>query len=121
MDILLGIIVSSHLGFVGEYNEIHPHIRSEFDNGVVAGLYYNSEENVSAYIGGIYKDKNGFFIEGGLVSGYDIAEMPLIPYVRVGKEIGDNFNVFIAPGVETVNGETNVGVVIGAEIMFSLR
>ena len=48
MDVLLGIALSSHIGFQFDYNEIHPQIRLESEKYAV-GAFYNSEENISLY------------------------------------------------------------------------
>lgn len=103
MSITLGLALSLHLGFEGEYNSIHPHLRYNVDN-YIAGVYYNSEENVSTYVGKRF-EHNDFGLEVGAVTGYTTA--PVVPYARVTY---DNF--FIAPGVEE---NDNTGVVLGYE------
>ena len=42
--------ISMHFGLEGNYNEIHPHIRF-IEDGIIAGAYYNSVENISFYSG----------------------------------------------------------------------
>lgn len=117
MDILLGIATTVHLGFAGDYNEIHPQVRFEKDH-YIAGAFYNSEENISLYAGLQYVFDNGIFVEGGIVSGYD-AVAPIVPFARAGYEINDMTNVFIAPAGEVNNtGELNVGLVLGLEVFF---
>ena len=46
----LMLAISMHLGLEGDYNSIHPHARCQQD-ALISGLYYNSEEKISAYVG----------------------------------------------------------------------
>jgi len=46
----LALAFSLHLGLKGDYNGIHPHIRYNHNN-YIAGAFYNSERNISTYIG----------------------------------------------------------------------
>ena len=103
MEILTSIALSLHLGFEGDYNSIHPHIRLQ-EQQYVAGVYYNSESNLSPYVGYRF-EHNEFGLELGAVGNYSTA--PVMPYVR-----GTYKNLFIAPGVE---GD-NIGIVFGIDI-----
>lgn len=106
-DLSLCLAVSAHLLLPGEWNSVHPCVRYE-DSGFVAGAYLNSEYNLSAHVGGVWR-RDSLFIEGGLVTGYSGIEVA--PYVRAGIE-RDNVRYFIAPGM--VKGE--IGIVAGIEI-----
>ena len=99
----LGLALSLHLGFMGDYNAIHPHIRYT-ENNIIAGAYYNSENNVSFY-GGNRWEFGDFGLETGAVTGYTTS--PILPYLR-----GTYDDFFIAPSIE---GKDNIGVVIGYE------
>jgi hypothetical protein len=112
MDILFGLALSYHVEFEGTYNNVHPHIRLQQEH-FIAGMYYNSESNVSTYTGLKY-NLNDFFIEGGAVTGY--SEGDVIPFARAGYELGD-FSLFVAPAIETIDGVSQVKAVIGFEIM----
>ena len=112
MDILLGIALSAHLGFEKNYNQTHPHLRLESEH-IVSGVYYNSSENISFYMGSKF-DFNRYYIEGGLVTGYNYLN-GIIPYVRAGVNITDDMSVFIAPAGETIHGKVHVHPVIGVE------
>lgn len=112
MDILVSMILSMHLNFNNNYNEVHPHIRLIQDN-FIAGTYFNSESNVSVY-GGINLNKGGLFVDFGAVTGY--AESKVLPFLRAGVEVNDSFNIFVAPGYEV--GSDKVGVVTGLELKF---
>ena len=105
LEILVAITL--HLGLEGDYNNIHPHGRCNVDNWIT-GAYYNSEENVSFYVGKIIPDiDRGWDLEVGLVTGYsgmDVAAM--IRYVNDGW--------FGAPSYETSYGG-NIGLAIGYE------
>ena len=95
----LMLAVSMHIGLEGDYNAIHPHARCQKD-ALISGVYYNSEEKVSAYIG---LEHEGW--EVGLVTGYTYADV--VPMIRYKKD-----NWFIAPAIES-NGRK--GIVIGLE------
>ena len=111
MDILFGVALSLHLGLENDYNNMHPHIRLEKEN-YVAGSYYNSENNISSYIGYNF-DLDYFNLELGAVTGYD-AVGKVIPYSRINKDF-ENKQLFLAPAVENINGEINLGIVLGVE------
>ena len=103
MEILTSIALSLHLGFEGDYNAIHPHIRLQ-EQQYIAGLYYNSESNISPYVG--YRlEYNDFGLEYGAVGNYSHAD--IAPYVR-----GTYKNFFVAPGIEN----DKVGIVFGIDI-----
>jgi len=95
----LMLAISMHLGLEGDYNAIHPHARCQKD-ALISGVYYNSEEKISAYIG---LEHEGW--EVGLVTGYTYADV--VPMIRYKKD-----NWFIAPAIES-NGRK--GLVIGLE------
>ena len=100
--IALSLAISMHLGLENDYNNLHPHARCSIDN-TIAGVYYNSEDNISTYIGMKYDN-----IELGIVTGYESNDiLPMIRYVNNG--------FFISPAYET-NG--TYGVVIGLELGF---
>ena len=46
----LFLALSMHIGLEGDYNNVHPHARCTVDNSI-AGVYYNSEDRISAYVG----------------------------------------------------------------------
>ena len=103
MEILTSIALSLHLGFEGDYNAIHPHIRLQ-EQQYIAGLYYNSESNISPYVG--YRlEYNDFGLEYGAVGNYSHAD--IAPYVR-----GTYKNFFVAPGIEN----DKVGIVFGIDV-----
>ena len=91
--------VSLHVGLEGNYNSFHPHARCQKDT-LISGVFYNSEERISTYIGVQHR---GF--ELGLVTGYTYNDvMPMIRYKK------DNW--FIAPAYEKGGSK---GIVIGLE------
>jgi len=92
------LAVSMHVGLEGNYNSVHPHVRCHVEN-TIAGVYANSDGNVSAYIGQKYG-----MLELGLVSGY---VYPIVPMIRVVKN-----GWFISPAYERGN---NWGVLFGYE------
>jgi len=116
MDMLtFGLAVSMHIGMQGDYNAIHPHVRF-IEDGAIAGAYYNSVENISAYAGWRLEPTDKLGIELALVTGYP-AFGPVAPYVRATYDIGNN-RIFAAPTGEVIDDETKVGVVVGYEFKF---
>ena len=91
--------LSMHVGLEGNYNNYHPHLRCQEDM-LISGVYYNSEERISTYVGMTH---NGF--ELGVVTGYKSQD--IVPMIRYKRN-----NWFIAPGYE-IDG--TYGVVIGLE------
>ena len=94
---------SMHIGLEGDYNNVHPHARCTVDD-YIGGVYYNSEERYSTYIGR-KSSVSEFNVEYALVTGY--SGMDPAPLIRIEK---DGF--FIAPSYETSG---NTGVTIGIE------
>ena len=100
--------LSTHLGFSGDYNNIHPHIRYTSENSYIAGAYYNSDYRPGVYAGREFKFDFAT-VELGAVTGYSAT--PLAPFVRVKKG-----NWWVAPGYEV--DSKRVGIVVGYEITF---
>ena len=97
LSILLA--VSTHLGLDNNYNDVHPHVRCTIDNWIT-GAYYNSERNMSNYVG-----RKISTFEIGLVTGYNSYDvLPMIRYINNGW--------FVAPAYEKSN---NVGLTVGYE------
>ena len=97
LSILLA--VSTHLGLDNNYNDVHPHARCTIDNWIT-GAYYNSERNMSYYVG-----RKISKIEIGLVTGYNSYDvLPMIRYINNG--------LFVAPAYEKSN---TVGLTVGYE------
>ena len=113
MDILLGLAFSTHMGLQGTYNDFHPHIRLQ-DQSLIAGAYYNSEENISLYVGREFREDR-FGLELGVVSGYDTYYSPLMPMARVTYDLTEDHKFYVAPALEKYDGESNTGIVFGLE------
>tara|TARA_R100001594_G_scaffold29592_1_gene55065 strand:+ start:217 stop:549 length:333 start_codon:yes stop_codon:yes gene_type:complete len=100
----LFVAFSMHIGLENDYNNVHPHARCTVDN-YIGGIYYNSEETTSVYLG--RKNKvSRFNVEYGLVTGY--SGMDPAPMIRIEKN-----GFFVAPSYET---DGNAGVVVGIEL-----
>jgi len=116
MDFIWALALSSHLGMAGDYNEIHPHVRF-IEDEYIAGAYHNSVDNISLYAGKRFEMGSSIGIELAAVTGYEL-EYPVTPYVRGTYDLGD-FRLFVAPSGEQIDGETNIGVVLGIELRFN--
>ena len=101
----LMMALSMHVGLEGNYNQIHPHARCTIDNKI-AGVFYNSEDRISAYIGREFELDEYWNLEIGLVTGYKQQDvMPMIRY-KAGS---------FPSHMKIKNGDENYGVVIGWE------
>lgn len=97
-----------HVGLEADYNNIHPHARCTIENRI-AGVYYNSEDNISAYVGRQFELDEYWKLELGLVTGYDHGMVvPMVRYKAGG--------FFISPAYEKHNGDENYGLVLGWEL-----
>lgn len=94
-----------HLGFKNDYNALHPHLRVQEQN-YIAGAYYNSERNVSPYVGYRFEHID-VGLELGAVSGYSHADV--LPYVRATYK-----DFFVSP----IPVGPDTGVVLGYEFKF---
>lgn len=120
------LTVTLHLGMVGEFNEINPHLRCEVDDYFSTGIYYNSEKDVSFYISRkIILSKSN--IEIGLVTGYtDAKMMPLVRWKRDNWFIAPvysikRFGTIDADHTIWSKGEKDFGVLIGYEMKIGKR
>ncbi len=111
----MAIALSAHLGLAGDYNALHPSARCEFDNGITAGVYYNSERRVSAFLGYRWEGPHAW-AELGLATGY--SDAPVVPFGRIGVKLTENLSAFAAPAYEVWDGQERLGLVIGTEWRF---
>ncbi len=95
----LMLAISMHIGLENNYNNIHPHARCQKDV-LISGVYYNSEDKISTYVG---LTNQGF--ELGFVTGYIYSDV--IPMIRYKKN-----NWFITPAYEKGGRK---GLVFGVE------
>ena len=102
------LALSMHIGLDNSYNNVHPHARCTIDN-TITGVYYNSENNISTYIGKTYELDEYWNIELGLVTGYESKN--ILPMIRY-----KSGSLFVSPAYEEYDNERNYGVVIGWEI-----
>lgn len=111
LEILLAL--TEH-GVPGDFNEVHPALRYEFESAPLMGTLYKNSEGSLSMGGGLFgrhalTDNLGLFGELGLVTGYDAA--PIMPMARGGLEIGDRFRVFGFPAVT----KDDIGLGLGFE------
>jgi hypothetical protein len=108
MDCLsIALAITMHIGLQGDYNQAHPHVRCDINN-TVAGAFYNSEKNISAYVGYQFEMPSDITLEIGWASGYDYKK-GIVPFGRVSKG-----NWFITPAYET-NPNEKWGITLGYE------
>ena len=84
--------ISMHVGLEGNYNSFHPHARCQQD-ALISGVFYNSEDRISTYVGKEFELDKYWKLELGLVTGYTYADVvPMIRY-KAGT-------LFISPAFE---------------------
>ena len=109
-NLTAGIAISLHLGLAGDFNEVHPYVKYKHDNNIIAGAYYNSEEEISGYVGYELDVTEKLSVELGIVSGY--SSQDILPMARVTYDD----KIFIAPAIEYDSEDADtVGVVIGIQ------
>lgn len=115
--IIFSLALSAHVGLADSYNTVHPHVRF-IEDGAIAGVYYNSVNKVSAYVGHRIELTDNIGVEAAIVSGYP-AFGPVAPYVRGTYDYGPA-RAFVAPSYENWHDDSvNVGLVFGLE--FTLK
>jgi|TARA_B110001454_G_C12525563_1_gene352935 hypothetical protein len=103
----LFLSLTAHTGLDGNYNNIHPHVQCE-QNGYIRGMYYNSESELSVYLGKQFK-KGEWTIDTVLVTGYESSAIQ--PMIRFKKN-----NWYFSPTYESLHNKNyNLGLVIGYE------
>ena len=107
--ITFSVALTMHFGVDLSYNNIHPHVR--YTSGdTVAGVYYNSVRQISAYAGKVYTLNKDTTLEVVLATGY---MYPVVPSVKLTHK-----NFFVAPLVDTVKGKVQTGIIVGTEFKF---
>ena len=100
------LAMSIHLGFEDQFNPIHPHVKCTTNN-YITGVYYNSSNNISVYIGKEFRTGPNHSVELALVTGYVNTITPMVRY-KMDK-------LFISPGMDD---KGNAGIVMGVELKF---
>jgi len=92
-SLFLALAATIHLTFgeVDDLNYYHPNVGIECGS-LIGGAFYNSEWNVSPYLGLRYDINENQRLELGFVGGYE--SDPILPFTRY-----VNRYFFIAPGV----------------------
>lgn len=105
-SLTFSLALSAHL-LPGDFNSFHPHIRYGDEDWAV-GAYINSHYEPSYYASYTFEHE-GWFIEGGVVTGYTDG---IIPLLRAGYDAGD-VEFFIAP---VIYGGKLSGSVVGVSV-----
>lgn len=104
-SLVFSIALSTHIGFEGDFNNVHPRITYK-DQDYITGVYYNSESQLSLFFGKEYTIEE-FTLETGVVTGY--SDFSPAPMIKLNRGI-----FFIAPAAS--NGDP--GIVTGIEVKF---
>lgn len=110
MNLTFALAASVHFA-AGEFNDLHPGVRLEFDGGAAVSAYLNSQDRLSLAVSHVWED-GPFWAEASLVTGYE--RMRIAPLVRFGIQ-RENTRLFVLPFPERGGG---LGLVMGIEITF---
>jgi hypothetical protein len=111
-----GLALSMHAGLTGDYKEVHPYVNYS-SNNVHVGAYYNSESNVSPYIHYRLENDSGYFLDLGIVGGYN--SFDVLPLARAGKHFkGAPASLFVSPAYELTPNGNNFGAIVGIQFKF---
>lgn len=101
-SLILGAhLATYHFDRVG-YNELNigPYVQCD---SIVAGAYYNSERNVSFYIGKQYS-----YLTIGLVSGYK--RNVVVPLIVPSIKLNDTFRLSFVPPIKGISGAIHFSI-----------
>lgn len=109
--IVLSMILTSHIGWNGQFNDIHPNISYE-RNGYGVGVFRNSLNHTSFYVSKIEKF-DGFSVQYGVANNYNSKTIPMLIFR---KPIVDHINVMFMPSYDPNKG--NPTAVLGIEVKY---
>ena len=111
-EIILSMVLTTHVGMSEHYNNIHPTISFKREN-VVMGAMKNSLGRLSIFAG--HSSNNEFGeVNVGVASGY---YYDLVPFVVFKKPLSSKVNLVFNPAIEMVdNRRKGIGMVLGIEI-----
>lgn len=109
--IVLSMVLTSHIGWTGNFNDIHPSIAYEY-NSYSVGLFRNSLNRTSLFVSKTSKFDD-VSVQYGLANNYN---GKVIPMIIVKKPIVDHVNAVFMPSYDTAKG--NAAAVVGIEILY---
>ena len=115
-QIIWSLAFTTHIGFIGDYNSVHPHIRYT-DNNYIVGAFYNSDSRISMYAGYRFELTERAGIEVSATNGYQ-ALGGIVPQLRGTYQTNENIILFAAPSAEKIDETINIGLVVGIETTF---
>ena len=87
-QIIWSLAFTAHIGFIGDYNSVHPHIRYT-DNNYIVGAFYNSDSRISMYAGYRFELTERAGIEVSATNGYQ-ALGGIVPQLRGTYQTNEN-------------------------------
>lgn len=106
--IVLSMILTSHIGWTGNFNDVHPTIAYE-RSGYSVGIFRNSLNHTSLFASKIDKFEN-FSVQYGLASNY---EGKTIPMLILKKPVMDHVNMMVVPSYDKTTKQP--AMVVGIE------
>ena len=109
--IILSMVLTSHIGWQSEFNDVHPMIGYEY-NSYSVGMFRNSLNHTSVFVSKT-SQFDGFSIQHGLANNYNSKTIPMIIFR---KPIIDHVNAVFMPSYDPAKG--NPTAVIGVEVRY---
>ena len=109
--IVLSMVITSHIGWTGNFNDVHPTIAYE-RNGYSVGLFRNSLNHTSLFVSKTDKF-DGFSVEYGLANNY---EGKVVPMLILRKKLVDNINLMVVPSYNKTTKQP--ATVLGVEFRY---
>lgn len=109
--IVLSMILTSHIGWEGNFNDVHPMISYE-GNGYSIGAFRNSLNHTSAFVSKTTRFDD-FSVQYGVANNYNHRVVPMLVFR---KPVADHVNFVFVPSYDTT--KKTPAAVIGLEARY---
>ena len=109
--IVLSMILTSHIGWEGKFNDIHPAISYEY-NSYSVGVFRNSLNHISLFASKTTQFDN-VSVQYGVATNYNNRTVPMLV---VRKPVTDHVNFVFVPSYDTA--KQTPAAVIGLEVRY---
>ena len=109
--IVLSMILTSHIGWHGKFNDVHPTIAYEYQSYSV-GVFRNSLNHTSVFASKTEQFED-FSVQYGAASNYNGRTVPMLV---IRKPIDEHFNLIFVPSYDTARHSP--AAVVGVEMRF---
>ena len=109
--IVLSMILTSHIGWEGNFNDVHPMISYE-RNGYSIGAFRNSLNHTSAFVSKT-SQWNDISVQYGAATNYNNRTVPMLVFR---KPVADHVNFVFVPSYDTA--KRTPAAVVGLEVRY---